>query len=49
MTLECVAVVDYDGRRAAAASSARQTIQAVRGYVAKFGEAQKAAESTLDM
>ena len=48
MTSECVAVVDYDGLRAAAASSARKTIQAVRGYVAKFGEAQKAAESTLD-
>ena len=48
MMLECVAVVDYDGLRAAAAASVRQTIQAVHGYVAKFGEAQRAAESTLD-
>ena len=44
-----VAVSDYDGVRAAAAASAKQQIQQVRGYVAKFGQAQRAAESTLDM
>ena len=44
-----VAVADYDGVRAAAAASAKQQIQEVRGYVSKFGQAQRAAESTLDM
>ena len=49
MLFSRVAVADYDGVRAAAAVSAKQHIQEVRGYVAKFSQAQRAAESTLDM
>ena len=45
----CCSVVDYEEVRAAAAAAADEKIKQVRNYVAKFGQAQRAAEATLEM
>ena len=45
----CCSVVDYEEVRAAAAAAADEKIKQVRSYVAKFGQAQRAAEATLEM
>ena len=45
----CCSVVDYEEVRAAAAAATEEKIKQVRSYAAKFGQAQRAAEATLEM
>ena len=45
----CRSVVDYEEVRAAAAAATEEKIKQVRSYAAKFGQAQRAAEATLEM